>query len=74
MQNFSLTAPTAPTPAQLSQAQSDQPIHFVLFEYEFFGWSWIGIGLFDDLESDRYYNSARTARRAAERAIRAALA
>ena len=71
MQNFT---PTAPTTTELRQAEADQPVHYILLEYEFFGWSWIGVGLFDDLESDRYYNSARTARRAAERAIRAAIA
>ena len=73
MQDFSLTAPAAPTIEQLRQAQADQPTHFILLQYEFFGWEWIGVGMFDDLESDRYYNSARTARRAAERAIKAAL-
>lgn len=61
------------TLAELRQAEVDQPTHYVLCHYLDHGWEWVGVGMFDGLCCERPYATARSARTAADAAIRTAL-
>lgn len=74
MQDFIPTSENiGATLAQLRQAETDQPTHFLLCNYIDHGWEWVGVGMFDGLCCERPYTTADAARAAAEAAIRKAL-